>query len=154
MSLSIRNELRSLALGIRDVIEQSNCDTETKQKASAILYFYLVNPVVAKEPDFFEPAIFSENIEAVARLKWVPFLTHLLKTGYTLLQMELERLPEVAELDMSEGSVVEEQLLLDNFVLGLAEFYAADQNNYAQMRNRLIQCIMMETTYVPETLSV
>lgn len=140
----------NLITSIDELITQAQVEEPVRQKARAILFFYLINPVLAKDPDFLNGYPIVGGCESTADPKWVPFLIHTLKTGLDLLKAELEILPEATELEITEGLPTPQELI-DRFVVGLTGFYAAEHTNYHEMRSKLVNAIVNGVTHEQES---
>lgn len=126
----------NLVLGIQELIAQSKIEIALQRQAEAVLNFYIINPALTRDPYFFDGAGIGSNHESTAPPEWTPFLIHLLKTGYELFKMELERLPELEALGML-GEIPTPQELINRFVSALAGFYGSDHTNYHEMCSKL-----------------
>lgn len=151
MDIQTQTVIMDLINGIDVLIKQSEVEEEYKEQARAILFYYVINPIITKDPDFFQGLTFSGGHSMTVEAKWAPFLIQVLKTGMDLFKAELEILPEAAKLEYTQD-VPTPQELIDRFVMGLAGFYGIDHKNYITMRQQLINAIIQGVNH--ETLDV
>lgn len=149
MDIQQKQQMLKLTADLWRLITISNCSDENKENAAMVVAFYIVNPITAKDPEFFKGVISDKllteyNLDGLrAPNHWVPLLTHILKTGCDLVLAELERLVEAEGIPSLTIAPDTAQKLIDRFVEGLAKYVGIDHKCYDVMSTTLLKSILI-----------
>lgn len=136
-----REILNRLLLNLCTLIVGAKVSQEDQMSAIITVDYFLYNPLVKQEPDFFHLIDYKHTPthDHVADKRWVAMLTHLLNSSYDLLQCEIDRLSMIEELDLSKEHIPTKDQLESAYVRGLAKLGEVELSNYNEVRSAIMR---------------